>query len=224
MHYQRYLATYSLIILNILMYIVTIFYTKEIDNFSLQKLIHLGAINGLLVVLKGEWYRVFTAMFLHGGLMHIVMNMFSLYIIGKAVELHFSKISYIMIYILSGIFGSLVSLYIHSNNIGVGASGAIFGLFGAIIGFFLYHKDQLGTQAKDILKELIVILGINLILGLTISSIDLSAHIGGLFVGIIGGYTINRYPKSHLFFTTIVLIAMIVFKNILESSYVQIYF
>jgi len=220
---SRYTITYSLIAINVMMYIVTVFYSGFIDNFPLQKLIDLGAMNGILVVLKGEWYRILMAMFLHSGLMHIAMNMFSLYIVGKGIELYFSKSSYLIIYFMSGFFGSLVSLYMHSNSVGVGASGAIFGLFGAIVGFFLYHKDRLGDKAKNILKEFTVILILNLVLGLSISSIDLSAHIGGLLVGLIGGYSISRYPKSNMIFIGIMFVSLWIFKNILELSYVQIY-
>jgi len=220
----KYPITYSLISINVLAYIITVFYSGTIDDFPLQNLIDLGAMNGLLVVLKGQWYRVFTAMFLHGGLMHIAMNMFSLYIIGKGVELYFKKSSYIILYIASGLFGAFVSLYMHPNSVGVGASGAIFGLFGAIVGFFLYHKDRLGSRAKEVIKEFVVILVLNLVLGLSISSIDLSAHIGGLIVGLVGGYLISRYPKFDIAFAVLIVLVLWIFKYILESHYVQVYF
>jgi rhomboid protease GluP len=220
----RYKLTYTIIGINIVMYIISAIYSGSLDDLPLDKLLDLGAMNGLLVVLKGEWYRVFVAMFLHGGLMHIAMNMFSLYIVGRVVETYFSKISYLILYFSSGLFGAMLSLYMHPNSVGVGASGAIFGVFGAIIGFFLYHKNRLGTQSNEVLKEFVVILVLNLVLGISISSIDLSAHIGGLFVGIIGGYVISRYPKYNLAFLAVMMMVLFISKSILESHYVQIYF
>jgi len=223
MYHSKYFLTYTLIGINVVLYLISALYSGTLDDLPLDKLLDLGAMNGLLVVFQGEWYRIVTAMFLHGGLMHIAMNMFSLYIVGRGVELYFNKSSYLILYMMSGLFGAMVSLYMHPNSVGVGASGAIFGLFGAIVGFFFYHKDRLGSQSKEVLKEFIVILVLNLVLGLSISSIDLSAHIGGLLVGILGGYIISRYPKANWIFLGFMIVVLMISKGMIESSYAQIY-
>ena len=86
---------------------------KSIEDMNTQVLVDMGALYGPLVIIRDEWWRVFTSMFLHGGMTHILMNMFSLYLIGRGMEAYFQKRAYITIYILSGLLGSLASLYMH---------------------------------------------------------------------------------------------------------------
>jgi rhomboid protease GluP len=163
-------------------------------------------------------------MFLHGGMTHILMNMVSLYIIGRGMELYFSKRAYIFIYLFSGLLGGMASLYMHPESVGIGASGAIFGVFGALGGFFLAHRDQIASHGKEIMKDFAVILGLNLIMGLSIPSIDMSAHVGGLIVGFLGGFVIARYDaKGLMIFTGLGLLALFVGVQVLQDYYVQIY-
>jgi rhomboid protease GluP len=215
--------TLSLIAINIFIYLISAISSHSLIDMDLEVLVDMGALYTPLVVIKGEYFRVISAMFLHGGLTHIAMNMFSLYIVGRGVELYFSKVAYLSIYFASGIIGALVSLYIHPQSVGIGASGAIFGLFGAIFGFFLAHKKELASSSRGIFKEFGTILLINLILGLAIPSIDMSAHIAGMLIGVIGGYTLGKNQRYLPIFSLSMAILAITLGYILQSSYVKIY-
>ncbi len=218
---KRYKITYSLIGLNLLFYAIEILYTGSIVDIPAQELVELGAIYGPQVVLGGEWWRLLTAMFLHGGMTHLLMNMFSLYIIGRPMELYFSPKSYLSIYVLTGIVGSLVSITVHPMTVGIGASGAIFGVFGALSGYFFAYRRELGEQAQQFMKNFGIIIGLNLILGFSIPNIDVSAHAGGLISGLIGGFIVARHPNRLWIFIVGMLVVAIGFYLYLPTLYVQ---
>jgi len=221
--FQRYKITYTIIVINVIIYIFSALFSQDIVDMELQTLVDMGALYGPLTVLKGEWWRLFTAMFLHGGMTHILMNMFSLYLIGRGMEMYFDTRSYLIIYLFSGLLGGLASLYMHPNSVGVGASGAIFGVFGALAGFFLAHRDKIEAHSKAFMKDFSIVLGINLVLGLSIPSIDVSAHIGGLIIGLIGGFVISKNPKWIWVYSGAMLMIMLAVMNYLPSYYVQVF-
>ena len=131
---------------------------------------------------SGEYYRIITCIFLHAGIIHIACNMYSLYIIGTQLESFYGKIRYLIIFLISGICGSILSLAFSSTNtISIGASGAIFGLLGSIVYFGYHYRVYLGNILK---KQIIPIITLNLLIGFIISGIDNFAHIGGLIGGI----------------------------------------
>lgn len=174
---KKIIITKILIIINILMYILSLFFG---DNSS-YNLILLGA-NNRGLVLSGEYYRLITSAFLHGSLLHLFVNMYSLWIIGSQVETYIGKTKYLIIYLLSALMGSLFSIiFLAENSLSVGASGAIFGLMGALLYFGYHYRLYL---SNTLTSQIIPIIIINLILGFLSSSIDNGAHIGGL----IGGY------------------------------------
>jgi len=221
--FLEYKITYTLIAINVIVYIFTALFSRDIVDMDMQTLVDMGALYGPLTVFKGEWWRLFTAMFLHGGMTHILMNMFSLYLIGRGMEMYFNAKSYLIIYLFSGLLGGLASLYMHPNSVGIGASGAIFGVFGALAGFFLAHRDRIQTHSKAFMKDFAVILGINLVLGLSIPSIDVSAHIGGLIVGLVGGFVISKNQKWVWVYSGAMAMLMFVVMNYLPIYYVQIF-
>ena len=221
--FLEYKITYTIIGINIVIYIFSAFFSQDIVDMDMQTLVDMGALYGPLVVLKGEWWRLFTAMFLHGGMTHLLMNMFSLYLIGRGMEMYFDTRSYLIIYLFSGLLGGLASLYMHPNSVGIGASGAIFGVFGALAGFFLAHRDKIAADSKAFMKDFAVVLGINLVLGLSIPSIDVSAHIGGLIIGLIGGYVISKNPKWVWAYSGAMLIIMYAVMQYLPTHYIEIF-
>ena len=221
--FLEYKITYTIIAINVIVYIFSAFFSKDIVDMDMQTLVNMGALYGPLTVLKGEWWRLFTAMFLHGGMTHILMNMFSLYLIGRSVEIYFDTKSYLTIYLFSGLLGGLASLYMHPNSVGIGASGAIFGVFGALAGFFLAHRDKIAAHSKAFMKDFAVVLGINLVLGLSIPSIDVSAHIGGLIIGLIGGYVISKSPKLIWAYSAAMIFIMFSMMQYLPAHYIQIF-
>ena len=173
---KKIIVTWILIGLCIVMYLVSLLLT---DNFNLSLLI-LGA-NNRELVLSGEVWRLITCAFLHGSLIHLMVNMYSLYIIGNQVETYIGKWRYIFIYLLSALMGSLLSITVTGNTISIGASGAIFGLMGSLLYFGYHYRLYL---ANTLTRELIPVILINLFLGFSMPGIDNAAHIGGL----IGGY------------------------------------
>lgn len=150
------------------------------------------------LIFQGQYWRLLTATFLHGGLMHLVLNGIALYVLGPSVERFYGTGRFLTIYLLSGLAGSVVS-YVFSPAPSVGASGAVFGLAGALAVFFYITRGLLGEFGRSQLQNMIVLLVVNLLLGLAPgSNIDNFGHIGGLLAGIGAGwllvprYTIKR--------------------------------
>lgn len=133
----------------------------------------------------GEWWRLLTSMFLHGGVMHLILNMYGLFIASLFVEPIFGKIRVAFLYFAAGLIGSLSSIFWYENNVSIGASGAIFGLFGALLALIttsIFNKEE----KKSIFMMFAPYVGISLIMGLA-GGIDNAAHIGGLLSGAILG-------------------------------------
>ncbi|MDD7150440.1 MAG: rhomboid family intramembrane serine protease [Bacilli bacterium] len=187
--YKQPIVTYIIMAICIILFIL-----MELSGGSTnsQTLLKYGA-NLDVLVKNGEYYRLFTCIFLHIGIMHLLCNMYSLYIIGREVENLFGKIKYIIIFILSGIFGSIMSLAFTHNTISAGASGAIFGLLGALLYFGMHYRTYLGEAIK---RSIIPIIVINLIIGFFAEGIDLAAHIGGLVGGVLVAMMVGVPDKS----------------------------
>lgn len=135
------------------------------------------------LIQAGEIWRLATSMFLHIGIVHLVVNMYSLLIIGRQLESFLGKWKFLIVYLGSGIIGSLLSVVIHSS-ISAGASGAIFGLLGSLLYFGYHYRLYLGAVLKT---QVIPIIILNLLIGFMVPGIDNFAHIGGL----VGGYLIT---------------------------------
>ena len=187
--YKQPIVTYIIMAICIILFIL-----MELSGGSTnsQTLLKYGA-NLDVLVKNGEYYRLFTCIFLYIGIMHLLCNMYSLYIIGREVENLFGKIKYIIIFILSGIFGSIMSLAFTHNTISAGASGAIFGLLGALLYFGMHYRTYLGEAIK---RSIIPIIVVNLIIGFFAEGIDLAAHIGGLVGGVLVAMMVGVPDKS----------------------------
>ncbi len=176
--------TYALIAINIIIYLIGMFVGQN-------KMISMLGLHPLLVQ-SGEYYRLITCMFMHANLMHLIFNMYALYIIGIQVENFFNKWKYSIIYLISGLTGALFSM-LFTRSWSVGASGAIFGLMGALLFFGYHHRVYLGTVIKS---QIIPVIIINLIIGFASTGIDNAAHIGGLIGGIIGSMMMGVKDKK----------------------------
>lgn len=152
-------------------------------------LLQFGAMFGPLIA-SGEYWRLFTAMFLHVGLLHLAFNGFGLLIFGRMVEGIFGPVRFAIIYVLAGLFGSVASYLLNSIAIGAGASGAIFGVLGALAAFFLARRKELGEAGRQNLMGLLVIAAINLVFGFSQQGIDNWAHMGGMVAGFALGMTL----------------------------------
>ena len=167
---KKIVVTYALMAICTLIYILQIFFPS---------LTALGAVNGTLVR-NGQVYRLITSMFMHGSIWHLLCNMYSLYVIGCATENYFGKKKFLLIYLVSGIIGSMFSC-IFNTGWSLGASGAIFGLMGALCYFGYYYRLYMG---RALYNEIIPVIVLNLALSIIVSNIDFYAHIGGLIGGV----------------------------------------
>ncbi|CAN5420467.1 hypothetical protein BH10CHL1_BH10CHL1_21970 [soil metagenome] len=146
-----------------------------------QVLIDFGAKVNMLIA-QGQVWRLFTAMFIHIGVIHILFNLYALNSLGPMAEGFFGHPRFLAIYLLGGLFGSLAS-YAFSPSISAGASGAIFALIGGTTVYFLRYHSNFGTRGRAILQNMFVVIVINLIFGLSMPGIDNWGHIGGLVGG-----------------------------------------
>ncbi len=184
---KRPIITYALIISNIIMFIMTILAGGNLFNVDAGLLYDFG---GLVrydnMSSPFELYRLITSMFLHGSIIHIGFNLYALYILGPQLESFFGKAKFLIIYLLSGIIGGLTSMIFQGVNVvGIGASGAIFGLLGAFIFFGYHYRVYFGSVIRS---QIIPLLVLNLIIGVVSSGIDLAAHVGGFA----GGYLVAK--------------------------------
>src|SRR5262245_25846915 len=141
----------------------------------------------------GEWWRLLTAMFVHAGLMHLLFNMLALVNIGALVERMFGRVPFLVLYVLSGVGGSIASAYVHPLSVGVGASGAIFGLYGGLGGFLLRARKSLPSDIVAPLRNSAVAFVLfNGVYGFTQPNIDVIAHFGGLACGFLAGVALAR--------------------------------
>lgn len=154
---------------------------------STDVLLLFGAQHNALVG-QGEYYRLFTSMFIHIGIIHLAFNTWALYAIGQTLERFYGATRFLAIYLLSGLGGSLLSYALAPPSVSAGASGAIFGLIGAEIAFFYRHRRTFGQASQQQLRNLLMVAGINLVFGFTFPGINNYAHIGGLLFGAILGY------------------------------------
>lgn len=170
--------TFALLAINVVVFLAM---TVAGGSTDTEVLIRFGAKVNVLIA-EGQVWRLFSAMFLHIGLTHLAFNSFALFIQGVEVERLYGRPLFLVIYLLAGLWGSLFSFAL-GKGISAGASGAIFGLFGALITYFLRHREMFGAMGRQRLLSLLGVVGFNLFLGFTNPGIDNLAHLGGLLSG-----------------------------------------
>lgn len=134
------------------------------------------------LIIQGQWWRLVTPIFLHLGIVHLLMNEYSLYLLGPLVENTFGKLRFLIIYLVAGIAGNIASAYFLPNIFSIGASGAIFGLLGTWLYLGIKYRSQL---PQAFLSNVIAMIVINILYGTIQSNIDNYAHLGGLLGGFI---------------------------------------
>ena len=179
--------TWLLLSANIFVYLLT-----ELLGGStvVEVLVRLGAMEAQLIA-SGEYWRLFTAMFLHSGLIHLGSNVIGLLIFGHQMERLFGYARFLAIYLLAGLAGSVASYAFNISgapySIAVGASGAVFGILGALVAFFMSNRNLLGETGRNTLIALLILAAVNLAIGFAVPGIDNFAHIGGLVGGFLLG-------------------------------------
>ena len=180
------MLTNLLLIANILVFVWT---TLHNATASTQSLVQAGAFYGPYVQ-EGQWWRAFTTAFIHENLLHISFNMFALWQIGRIVEQLFGSFKMGLVYTASMI-GSAWAIYTFNYDVvTVGASGAIFGLFGALVAAGL----RLGPRGRQLVQSVLGIVIINVLIGFTVPNISQAGHLGGLVTGFIVGLLIYFPP------------------------------
>ncbi|HSH80353.1 MAG TPA: rhomboid family intramembrane serine protease [Herpetosiphonaceae bacterium] len=191
---SRLRIVYLLLGINVAMYALTMLLTWARqgrgtgvfrDPYTLV-LYQLGAKYGPAID-AGEYWRFLTPIVLHGGLVHLLFNSYALYALGPMTEGAFGSGRFLAIYLLAGLAGSIAS-YMTSPGLSIGASGAIFGLIGALGAFYFSVRSFIGAEAsRRQIIELVTMAGINIFIGLSVPAVDNAAHIGGLVMGTVAG-------------------------------------
>lgn len=178
------IITCILILINLIIFLLCNYNQSYIYNLALFK--NIGT----------DYYRLITAAFTHYELFHFIFNMYALYVIGSQLESFLGKTKYTIIYLFSAITSSLLSLvFLNSNSYSLGASGAIFGLFGSLLYFGYHYRVYLGNVIRS---QVVPIILLNLFLGFMLSGIDNAAHIGGLVGGLLITMALGIKYKSNI--------------------------
>lgn len=185
----------AIVLLNIFIFLFIVF-SKGFDAvYDTNSMLSMGA-SSAESFLNGRWYEVITSLFLHFGISHLLNNMFLLVYVGCELENRIGSLQYFMLYMLSGIFGNLTSLWYYYNTgqnvVSAGASGAIFGVIGAL--FIVLLKKGKSTQNLTP-KRLLILACITIYYGMTTVGVDNAAHIGGLLSGLFGGLLLSKISQ-----------------------------
>ncbi|APH04385.1 rhomboid family intramembrane serine protease [Bacillus weihaiensis] len=193
--------TYIFLAFQIVMFLVLELYGGSENT---ETLVNFGAKFNPYIY-EGEWWRLITPIFLHIGFFHLLMNSFALYYIGPAVERAFGSLKFLLIYLIAGIGGSVAS-FAFSTSVSAGASGAIFGCFGALLYLGLHNRR---VFFRTMGSNLLVIIGINLALGFVIPNIDNAGHIGGLIGGFLAAVIVQLPQEKKWLYRILGLLAVI---------------
>lgn len=188
-------CTTVIIVINVAVFLIlSLFGNTEDAVFMLQH----GAMYEPMVTQQHEFYRIFTSMFLHFGITHLLNNMVLLGALGWNLELEIGKIRFLIIYLVSGIGGNLFSLYFgisaETYAVSAGASGAIFGLMGALLYVVIANRGRLGRLSG---RGMLFMVVLSLYFGFTSSGVDNWAHIGGLITGFVMAVILYRRKDSY---------------------------
>jgi rhomboid protease GluP len=179
-------VTWSLLAINTVLLLVEVALSGNgvggLIEPSSRALCRLGALNAPAVIEDGQYWRLLTVMVLHAGIIHWAFNSYALFVFGPTLEALLGRIRFLALYVGCGFAASGASLLISHTQLGVGASGAIFGLLGALVAFFWRRRDMGGRGA---LQNLLLVLALNLFIGARVANVDNVAHIGGFLAGLL---------------------------------------
>lgn len=210
---KKNIITISLVAINLIIYLAMILF-NQYDNT-----INSFAVYGPFIFKYNEYYRLITGAFLHANFVHLILNCYSLYVIGSQIENFMGKWKYLIIYFISAITGSMLSALL-SDGASIGASGAIFGLMGSLLYFGYHYRVYLGNVLKS---QIIPLVLLNLLIGFITPGIDNFAHIGGLVGGALATVAVGVKYKSTKFERIngwIVLIILLGFLLFMGTQYI----
>lgn len=186
----------GIVAVNVIYFLMVIFWNKDYGAvYDSQVMFRMGALNYESFV-SGEWYKLFTSLFMHFGLSHLLNNMILLVYAGCQLEKLIGGLPYLLLYISTGVTGNLLSLwYYHSIGeyvVSAGASGAIFGVLGALMVILLFFRTR---TAEITPKRLFFLATLTIYYGMSTVGIDNAAHIGGFLSGIFGGFLLSKVSQ-----------------------------
>lgn len=211
---KEYFYTPILVYLNVVIFIIMVLNGVHPFEPSVESLIQWGG-NLRAITLNGQSWRLLTNVFLHGGLFHLLFNMYALIYVGGLIEKKFGKHRFILVYIITGVLASIASISYNENIVSIGASGAIFGIYGLFLALLISKNYRIPEESRqNLISSILMFIGYNLFYGLTKEGIDNAAHIGGLVSGFIIGFAYSpsfREPKYSKFISSgLVVISLIV--------------
>lgn len=207
-------VTLGIILINFVMFLLMYLFGNGSED--VVTLVNFGALYKSLV-LSGDYFRLITCAFLHIGVAHLLINSYSLYVIGSQLESFLGRTKFLFVYLVSALCGSLMSITFNSY-VSAGASGAIFGLLGSLLYFGFNYRVFLGNVLKSQIIPLIIL---NLSLGFIFSGVDNAAHIGGLIAGCLATMAVGLKHKTSNFEKINGLIVLVIY--ILFLGYVGIF-
>jgi membrane associated rhomboid family serine protease len=188
-------VTWALLGLNALLLLVEVAMTGNggagLLEPSSAALCRLGALNSAAIAESGQYWRLFTVMVLHAGVLHFLLNSYALYLFGPVLEQVLGRVRFLVLYVGAGFVGSGASFALGHTELGVGASGAIFGLLGALAVYFFRRRGR-GGQAP--FQQIVFLVLFNLLLASQIARIDNTAHLGGFIGGLAGMALFDALP------------------------------
>jgi rhomboid protease GluP len=183
-------VTLTVVVLNAAIYGLMVASGADPMTPNVEDLLAWGG-NHAPLTLGGEWWRLVTAIFVHGGLMHLGFNMYVLWDLGRLVERAYGAPAFALVYLVAGIGGSFASVTLNTSAASVGASGAVFGVAGAFLAWLLRNCRRLDPRVSQHLRRsLLTFVAFNLVVGFSVPWIDNWAHIGGLATGLAGGFIV----------------------------------
>lgn len=192
----RVVVTWLLVAANVAMFLIVAVQDSQIGSFNTDTLLRWGASYSPDVT-QGAWWRLMTAVFLHGGFLHLAFNMFALVMVGSVTERLFGSIAFTVVYALAGLGGAVASEWMHPVGVGVGASGAVFGLYGGLLAFLLRrHATLPRTVVRSLGSGAAVVVLYNIGFGFTQPFIDNAAHLGGLISGFVAGLAFTAFGDA----------------------------
>jgi len=211
---ENYLFTPLLIYINVFVFLIMVISGANFFTPDISSLINWGG-NLRSLTLNGQYWRLLSSVFLHAGIFHLIFNMYALLYVGAALEASIGKIKFILAYILAGLFSSVSSITINENIVSVGASGAIFGLFGVLSALLIFKEFNVqNISRKSLLSSVGFFIFYNLIYGFGKAGIDNAAHIGGLLSGFVIGLAFvlilkNRVNKGLVYISLVLLLLLV---------------
>lgn len=211
--HENYLITPILLYVNVFVFLLMILSGVHFFTPTVESLIGWGG-NLRYLTIHGQFWRLLTSIFVHAGIIHLASNMYALLFVGAALEKSIGRNKFLFSYLATGIVASLSSLIFHDNIVSVGASGAIFGLFGVLLALLLFKEFNVAdVSKKNLLSSVGLFIFYNIIYGFNKAGIDNAAHLGGLLSGFIIGllyYLINKEKlKPNIVYISIPIIVAI---------------